>query len=166
MMNEAATARANSIQIECKKDALKQMQSGEWSITLKANADDMQAATVLMQAPMGTRYMAVLVEINDDETPVIQQPEPKEPPKKTNYAQQAGIMCNQAGFWRFLEGAYDLNCFEDDFEADIKTGFAASFTRRHCSVESRADLDTDLVAGEAFRLLKIDYDNWASGRTP
>ena len=81
-MNAADKAIANSLQFECKKDGLKQLQSGEWTLSLKVHAND--APAPLLTAPMGTRYMAAIVELNDDETPVEQpKPDKKDDPPRS-----------------------------------------------------------------------------------
>ena len=67
-MNQASQAAANAICLEVKKDGLRQRQSGEWCLSLTVSALDMDRR--ITAAAMGTRFQAVLVEVNDDETPV------------------------------------------------------------------------------------------------
>jgi len=67
-MTPADHARNNAISLEAKKDALSQRQSGDWRVSFTVQGIDMD--TRLTQAPMGTRYAVVLVEIGDDEQPV------------------------------------------------------------------------------------------------
>jgi hypothetical protein len=68
-MTAADHARNNAISLEAKKDALSQRQSGDWKVSFTVQGIDMD--TRLTQAPMGTRYAVVLVEIGDDELPVV-----------------------------------------------------------------------------------------------
>src|SRR3954463_14689539 len=68
-MTPADIARKHSISLEAKKDALSQRQSGDWKVSFTVQGVDMDAR--LTQAPMGTRYAMVLVEIGDDELPVV-----------------------------------------------------------------------------------------------
>lgn len=67
-MTTADRARNNAISLEAKKDALSQRQSGDWKVSFTVQGIDMD--TRLTQAPMGTRYAMVLVEIGEDELPV------------------------------------------------------------------------------------------------
>lgn len=67
-MTPADRARNNAISLEAKKDALSQRQSGDWKVSFTVQGIDMD--TRLTQAPMGTRYAMVLVEIGEDELPV------------------------------------------------------------------------------------------------
>lgn len=68
-MTPADLARKHSISLEAKKDALSQRQSGDWKVSFTVQGTDMDAR--LTQAPMGTRFAMVLVEIGDDELPVV-----------------------------------------------------------------------------------------------
>lgn len=68
-MTPAELARANAISFECKKDSLRQTQAGTWKVAFTVIDMDER----LTRAMPGTRYQAVLVEIDDNELP-IQQP--------------------------------------------------------------------------------------------
>jgi hypothetical protein len=68
-MTIADHARNQAISLEAKKDALAQRQNGDWKVSFTVQGIDMD--TRLTQAPMGTRYAVVLVEIGDDELPVV-----------------------------------------------------------------------------------------------
>ncbi|UGX98754.1 hypothetical protein G6321_00028020 [Bradyrhizobium barranii subsp. barranii] len=68
VMDLSDLARRNTISLEVKKDGLTQRQSGDWQLRLTIAAIDMDSR--ITQAPMGTRFACVLVEVNDDETPV------------------------------------------------------------------------------------------------
>lgn len=65
-MSEAERAVAAALTVECKKDGLAQLQSGNWKLTL--TVADMP--TAILSAAMGTRYQAVFVEVDDTEQPV------------------------------------------------------------------------------------------------
>jgi hypothetical protein len=102
-----------------------------------------------LKAKAGKRFMAVLVEIGDDEMPV--QP----PPKKD----QRGPLCREA---------CDL-CEVADFRewATLETGEeptkenAAEYTRFICTVSSRKEFDTDQQAKERFiRLVRVPFMKW------
>lgn len=93
----------------------------------------------------GQRYQMILIEINDDETP-MQAPEPK--PRKLS--QIAGGLCHDAAFRTWAEQQYGEPC--QDHEA------AARLVREVCGVESRSHLDTNEDAANLFRELLRDYD--------
>lgn len=65
----ASQARVAASHFECKKNSLRQVQSGEWIISLTV----LDLPSWLMGARMGTRLMAALVEIGDDETPILHE---------------------------------------------------------------------------------------------
>src|SRR5687768_25811 len=58
-------------QMEIKKDALRQTQSGDTKVTFTIHPADMPQELYADQ--MGQRYMAVLVPLNDDETPKLNE---------------------------------------------------------------------------------------------
>ena len=59
----------------------------------------------------GQRFMAVLVEIGDDDQPVIPQdtPEPQDKRKGGPLARLAGMWCNDRRFYDFIRPIYDKN---------------------------------------------------------
>lgn len=66
--------------------------------------------------------------------------------KGGKHAQQAGILCSQGAFLKYIEAR--------DEEA------AAQFIRDHCGVQSRRHLDTSDIAARKFLDLKGDYELW------
>lgn len=62
------------------------------------------------------------------------------------YAQQAGILCNEGAFQKWM----DAKDAED----------AARMVREHCGVMSRAHLDSNDAAARKFLDLKADYEAW------
>lgn len=62
------------------------------------------------------------------------------------YAQQAGILCNEGAFQKWIEAS--------DAEG------AAQKVRDYCGVLSRSHLDTNDTAARKFLDLKADYQNW------
>lgn len=98
----------------------------------------------------GQRYQMLLIEINDDETPMT-APEPR----PMRLSQLAGAKCNDPEFRAWLEHEFGEPC--PDAEA------AAVFIRETCGVESRAHLDTNDQAAELFRGLLQDYDKARAG---
>jgi hypothetical protein len=130
-MNEAETAVHNAISFEVKKDGLQQRQSGDWQLRFTVSAVDMDQR--LSVAPMGTRFACVLVEVNDDETPVNHRAVERDKWRDLGPAKQAGIRCKDPMFWAFLEE-------ELHFGSVRSEPFAAQIVREHCQVTSRSEL--------------------------
>lgn len=160
-MNVAARARAAALQIEMKKDGLSQRQDGRWQLKVIIHPNDMPAALSL--APMGTRYMAALVEIGDDEQPVERQASPASKRQFADLApaQQAGILCASGRFRKFLHETREmawllaLSTSQDDPEKA-----AATAVRALCGVHSRADLAKNPQAEIAWQDLQREYNAW------
>lgn len=93
----------------------------------------------------GQRYQMILIEINDDETP-MQAPEQK--PRKLS--QIAGALCHDANFRAWAEAQYGEPCPDE--------AAAAQMIREVCGIESRSFLDTNDEAAKVFRELLADYD--------
>ena len=148
-MNIADKAVKNALQCECKKDGLKQLQSGEWTLALKVHPADVPAP--LLTAAMGTRYMAVLVEINDDETPV-DQPTDQKPDDKHRLSRQAAMCCSSELFWSWL--AEEGGTRPKDQEE------AARIVRNWCQVQSRSEFDTNPEAAAGWRNLHAEFEGW------
>ena len=136
------------IQIEMKKNSLKQLQSGDWVVSFTASQIDFP--TDLATAAMGQRFMAVLVPLGDFE----------EAPSQTNSAQknkyelsrQAAMRCDDPRFWTFLT-EYGPDPVEDSVAA-------AEVIRMLCDVQSRSEFDTNPKAAEKWRNLKASFDAW------
>lgn len=153
----AAKARANALSLEVKKDALKQLQDGKWVISFRVHPDDMPLA--LMSAQMGTRYMAALVEIDQDDSPVEQKTTDKASKKRISLTKQAGALCGDPTFAEFLREVKrdDLLqlCDGEAPPADIP-----ACVRLLCAVESRAEFDKDEAAGARWRDLHSEFVAW------
>lgn len=164
-MTPADHARNNAISLEAKKDALSQRQSGDWKVSFTVQGIDMD--TRLTQAPMGTRYAMVLVEIGDDEQPVQKEatakprqdvPHDSRPDgakrewRDMQPAAQAGIRCGEPMFRAFLREVKKYgHC---DQEA------AAVAVRDICGVKSRVELGTKHAARILWHQLDTEYQAW------
>lgn len=131
MSDLAATAVANSIQLELKKDGLSQRQSGDWSLRFTVAATDMDQR--LAAAAMGTRYQAVLVEIDDNEEPVEHKAIERDKWRDLGPVKQAALRCKDPVFWAWLRETYPADQINDEKAAAIAV-------REICNVNSRADL--------------------------
>ena len=65
---DLARSVAEQNAFEAKKDAVRQVQSGDWRLTLTVKAGDLP--TSVMTAAPGARYVVALVPIDDDEMPI------------------------------------------------------------------------------------------------
>lgn len=100
----------------------------------------------------GKRYMAVLVEIGDDEKPVP----PKGTERKGDLCYWTVMRCAEPTFWEFLGHTFP--------SADPVTNAAqaADLVKFVCTVESRKEFDTDPQARARFdRLIRHPYQKWA-----
>lgn len=163
-MSVAAEARAAALQFEVKKDGLSQLQDGSWVLKLKVHPNDMPPA--LLTAPMGTRYVAVVVEVSDDETPVSpeEQAERTKPAKDKKrwgelpLSQQAAIRCGEVAFRRFLAEADPTSGI-----AVLDLDMAAEDVRNLCRVHSRKDIKDGTTAGTLWRQLDAKFQAWMQG---
>jgi hypothetical protein len=172
-MTPAEAAVNNAISFECKKDALQQRQSGDWKISFTVQGIDMDDR--ITKAPMGTRFVAVLVAINDDESPIQQpakekaKPETVSPqPSLANHkpsekarrdwnemlpSAAAAMRGNDPVFRAFLneERGYSVQNHEE----------AAEAVRKICRVKSRRDLNVEGSNGMLmWQLLDSAYQAW------
>jgi hypothetical protein len=85
--------------------------------------------------------------------PDNRHPLPDEPPKpeRSRAIQQAGIACQEPGFWVFLT--------ERGFPCHDKFT-AGAWVRKICEVESRADITPGSPAEKAWNSLFISYGAW------
>lgn len=91
----------------------------------------------------GTRFMAVFVEIADDETAVDSKP---------TASQEAGRLCRDERFQEWTSVRY----FVPRSEAGAREAVL-----QHCGVQSRATLDTNRRAWEAWSFgMKRDFEAW------
>lgn len=168
MTIQAEIAKEVSYKFECKKDALKQVQSGDVKVTFTINQLDMPS--LLYSDRMGQRYLAVLVPLNDDETPreipavkmkasletagTSPQKAPEEPKNSSGrwedmpYTQRAGIKCSDEMFWNFLG-------VQNEYEAKQEV-------YKHCGVTSRRNIIKGTDSGAKFDAMMDDYHKWLS----
>lgn len=107
----------------------------------------------------GQRYTMMLIEIDDDETPVnherrMQMENPDKKPMEL--PQLAGYLCTLPDFHKWIVETTGEPC--PDKEA------AAAFVRSLCGILSRRDLGTNEAAAEIFRTLAHDFDVWKTAQ--
>ena len=144
MTAEALTAVKNGYQMEIKKDALKQVQSGDVKVTFTINPEDMPSE--LYSDPMGQRYMAVIVPLNDDETP-------RE--KSKSYAQQAKMLAKDLNFGDYWKSTVNIRGGHPPrFE------LMEEFIEEKCGVKSCSELIEGTEAARKFKNLQREYLQW------
>jgi hypothetical protein len=149
-MDPATLARDNAISFEVKKDGLTQRQSGDWQLRLTIAAIDMDQR--ITSAAMGTRFQCVLVEINDDETPVNHRAEERDKWRALGPVKQAGIRCKDPVFWAYLRETWEGAMFAPVHDEES----AACAVRDICNVLTRSDLGKP--GFQDARILWFDLD--------
>lgn len=177
----ASQARAAASGFEAKKDGLRQTQAGEWKLTLTV----LDLPAWLMSARMGTRLMAALVELADDETPIAHDvPAPNARPQETERSLSAGAALarepkSDAARERFkmlgepeqMVAKCAMLCGDRQFRLWLHKGSldggyfdtaeeAAGEVRRRCGIRSRSQLASAPDAAERWKRMLTDYDVW------
>ena len=147
-MNPSELALRNAIPLEVKKDGLQQRQNGDWVLRLVIQAADMDAR--ITTAAMGTRFVAAMVEVGDDELPKLAKP--KATWADVTPAAQAGIRCEEPMFRAFLQEVRNFSA--GDAEQ------AAAAVRAICCVESRTELSSNHKARVIWHQLDQQYQAW------
>ena len=163
---EAEMAKDVSYQFECKKDGMQQNQDGSWKVRMNIHPDEMDAS--FLSDPMGQRYVAVLVPLNEDETPRpknTEQPEKKKEQKtwaEVSYTQRAGILSSSNDFHAFLKSEYPTQWMNYmKASPNLKSvDIAAIFVRKICDVKSRKEINQSTEAKARFENLHKNFTMW------
>lgn len=159
-----------TINMEVKKDALRQTQDGLWKLTLTILPEDMPVD--LMVAPMGSRYAMAIVPIRDDESanPIALSSNGRTPDfdsgnvgsipaKATSEGEKlrtrAVLLCGDESFKKFLMGFNNIE--------GITTQIAPSpedILRSYCMIKSRSEIATSIEAQVKFKQLLDEYKDW------
>ena len=151
-MSISESALANAISFEVKKDGLTQRQSGDWQLRLIVAGIEMDDR--ITKAAMGTRFQCVLVEINDDETPVDHKAMDRDKWRDLGPAKQAGMRCKEPTFWAFLREHYDSDVRDEES--------AARRVRTLIGVLTRSDLGKAGFSDQRILWFALDqkYQAW------
>lgn len=126
------------------------------------SAEDLEAfrsLTARKGNQAGHRFMAVFVEVGDDEKPV--PPSVAEKPKGGALSKLAGVWCNDPEFLLWANSVTHAGI--SWHVKDAKE--AGEFVRELCEVETRADLDHDEYAAERFnKLIRGPYMKYMLAR--
>lgn len=178
-------ARQRALNCEAKKHAYRQTQDG---VVVSFVLHPQEVPDDLATAPLGTRYVLAMVELNDDETPVersstVERPavnrevagsNPAAPAKSEDSttpararkswhemspATQAGILCNDMSFQKFLSESYEERWrgFAMEVSPDDR---AAAIVRTICGVQSRAEISGFANAEGRWINLVHNYRKW------
>lgn len=147
-MNPSEMALRNAIPLEVKKDGLQQRQNGDWVLRLVIQAADMDAR--ITTAAMGTRFVAAMVEVGDDELPKLAKP--KADWQDVTPAAQAGIRCDEPMFRAFLNEVRQYGPRDANEAADA--------VRDICGVKSRSELSSNHKARVIWHQLDQQYQAW------
>ena len=136
-----------TINMEVKKDGMRQTQEGIWKLTLTVHPEDMPIE--IMTAPMGTRYGIAMVAINDDETTTNLESNP-EKSEGAKMVTRSVMLCNDPEFLKYI---------------DNKTGFNPAVGAPYClydilNITSRAELKDNLDAQVKFESLEENFRHW------
>ena len=78
-------------------------------------------------------------------------------PDLTDCPQQAGILCNDPQFQRFV--AERMQNVLQELE-QVTSTVAAEYLRQFCKIGSRRDLATRPAALARFKILRTEFDAW------
>ena len=134
-----------ALQFEARKVALKQDRTG-YVLTLSLHPDEIPEE--LLRDFVGARYGCALVRIQDDESPT----------PYNNRVKQAGMLCRNPQFHKFLSETYS--------HKNVTEEMAATFVCTFCNINSRTELNGNSDAKELFDALVQEYEEWSLNDDP
>ena len=135
----------DSIQFEGVKTGLRQSKDG-YMLSIAVHPDDLP--NDLMKDFVGSRYMVVMVRLDDEDKPLNRDYIKKHHPTVA----LAGMLCRDNSFWNYIEVVCN--------DIILSEGECAEWFKYYFEIESRADLKTNDLACEAFIKFKEGYDAW------
>ncbi len=134
---------------------------GDWAqITLQVMPQDLPDE--LWQAPLGTIFMVAFARVGNDGVAVKQEvakPKAKAAFHTLARSQQAGILCNDVTFQKWVGGKGGQSFFYPE-----NPDGARQFVLAACMVNSRRELDVSGEAGLLWDVLLAQFET-ATGRT-
>src|SRR5262249_46005972 len=126
---------------------------GDWQLRFTVSAIDMDQR--LAEAPMGARFACVLVEVNDDDSPVDHAAVARDKWRDLGPAKQAGIRCKEPTFWGFLMEELHFHDITNEQRA-------AEAVRNQCGISSRSELSQPGMhrAVEIWHQIDFRYQAW------
>ena len=131
-------------QFEAVKVGMKQDNTG-YILTLRIHPDEIPEEIV--RDFVGSRYMTVMVRLNEDERPMNREAE-----LAKDMVRISGMLCRDTKFWEFLsESGEIIGKTEKE---------ATSWLKTYLKVESRADIAKSQQAVEKMLGLKQEFASW------
>lgn len=106
-----------------------------------------------------SRWMAVFVELNDEDAPVdqVQRAKVEKPKQKIRNSNLAAQFIKNPRFHEYLERRHGAGAILSAADAD-------RWLKVACAIESKAQLDSEPTAAEVFDLLRQDFVDWQIAR--
>lgn len=133
-----------TIQFESVKVGMKQDNSG-YILTLRIHPDEVPE--VIMRDFVGSRYMTVMVRLNEEERPMNREQE-----LARDMVRISGMLCRDPEFWKFLQESGQI------IEKSDKE--ATAWLKTYLKVESRADISKSQQAVEKMLGIKQEFVSW------
>jgi hypothetical protein len=127
------------MQFECRKIAMKQDKTG-FILSMAIHPDELPE--MLVRDFVGSRYMCVMVRLNDDETPKHYD----------NLVSKAGMLCRDGFFQNFMVEAYLAEKHSEDA--------CAKALCEKCGIESRTELNGNHLAQTLFKEIVVEFEKW------
>ena len=124
--------------------AIRQDRTG-YVLTLSVHPDEVPIE--MMRDWVGARYQVVMVRLNDVDQAMIRD---RDLPQ--NLSKQAGILCKDLSFQKFL--------FESGEIFDMNEDDATDWLRDAVGIKSRSELQTKPQAGQQFLLINQEFLTW------
>lgn len=131
-------------QFEAVKVGIKQDNSG-YILTLRIHPDELPEE--IMRDFVGSRYMTVMVRLNEEERPMNREQE-----LARDMVRISGMLCRDPRFWQFLQESGQI------IERSEKE--ATSWLKTYLKVESRADISKSQQAVEKMLGIKQEFVSW------
>jgi hypothetical protein len=133
-----------TIQFESVKVGMKQDNSG-YVLTLRIHPDEVPE--VIMRDFVGSRYMTVMVRLNEEERPMNREAE-----LAKDMVRVSGMLCRDPDFWKFLQESGQI--------IDKTEKEATQWLKEHLNVTSRADISKSQQAVEKMLGIKREFGSW------
>lgn len=144
---------------ECMKIGFRQDTKDGHTFTFAVAQEDVPEH--LLKAKLMTRFACSMVEIGDDEKPVLKEgPKDRQKRKQNASVMRAGIACGEILFQRFLQRNYNAEWTSSIGEGAMQ---AAGAMRTILGIESRKDLGINPDALLGFDRLLAEYEVWKRG---
>jgi hypothetical protein len=131
-------------QFEAIKVGIKQDNSG-YILTLRIHPDDLPDE--VMRDFVGSRYMTVMVRLNEEERPMNREQE-----LAKDMVRVSGMLCRDPQFWAFLQESGNV--------IDKTEKEAMTWLKSYLKVESRADISKSQQAVEKMLGIKQEFASW------